>query len=47
MSKKTDYAAVKQKLKEFLADFQVLDEEGRKEFKYASQITNIAHRYVY
>jgi len=44
MSKKTDYAAVKQKLKEFLADFQVLDDEGRKEFRYASQITNIAHR---
>ena len=44
MSKKTDYSAVKQKLKEFLADFQVLDDQGRKEFRYASQITNIAHR---
>ena len=47
MSKKTDYSAVKQKLKEFLADFQVLDDQGRKEFRYASQITNIAHRLVH
>lgn len=44
MSKKTDYEAIKQKLKEFLADFTVLDENGRKHFKYASQITQIAHR---
>jgi len=44
MSKKTDYGAVKAKLKEFLSDFTTLDDNGRKVFKYASQITNIAHR---
>ena len=44
MAKKTDYAAVKAKLKEFLTDFTALDDNGRKVFTYASQITNIAHR---
>ena len=46
MSKKTDYGAAKAKLKEFLSDFTTLDDNGRKLFKYASQITNIAHRYA-
>lgn len=44
MAKKTDYSAVKAKLKEFLSDFTTLDDNGRKVFKYAGQITNIAHR---
>jgi len=44
MAKKTDYEALKTKLKEFLSDFTTTDDEGRKQFKYASQITNIAHR---
>jgi len=44
MAKKTDYDAVKTKLKEFLADFTTTDDNGRKVFKYASQITDIAHR---
>lgn len=44
MSKKTDYDAVKEKLKEFLTSYTTTDEDGRKLFKYAQQITNIAHR---
>jgi len=45
MAKKTaDYEAEKQKLKEFLANFTLQDDEGRKKFKYAEQLTAIAHR---
>ena len=45
MAKKaTDYEAEKQKLKEFLTGFTTTDEEGRKKFKYAEQLTAIAHR---
>ena len=45
MAKKTtDYDAEKQKLKEFLQGFTTLDDNGRKNFKYADQLTNIAHR---
>jgi len=44
MAKKTDYEAVKLKLKEFLTNFHSSDENGRKVFKYAQQITQIAHR---
>ena len=43
-SKGTDYEAEKQKLKEFLANFATTDEQGKKVFKYAKQITAIAHR---
>jgi len=42
--KAADYESDKQKLKEFLANFVTQDEEGRKQFKYAEQLTNIAHR---
>ena len=45
MANKTgDYEADKQRLKEFLANFAVTDEEGKKTFKYAEQLTAIAHR---
>ena len=44
MASKGDYEAEKQKLKEFLANFATTDEEGRKTFKYAEQLTAIAHR---
>ncbi|XP_023319814.1 DNA replication licensing factor mcm7 [Eurytemora carolleeae] len=44
MAKKTDYNAIKAKLKEFLTSFTRTDENGRKQFPYAEQITNIAHR---
>jgi len=45
MAKKgTDYEAEKQKLKEFLTGFTTVDDEGRKKFKYAEQLTAIAHR---
>ena len=44
-SKGTDYEAEKQKLKEFLANFATTDEQGKKVFKYAEQLTAIAHRY--
>ena len=45
MANKTgDYEADKQRLKEFLANFSVTDEEGKKTFKYAEQLTAIAHR---
>jgi hypothetical protein len=47
MAKKTDYAALKQKLSEFLSGFSTVDESGRKHFKYAEQLTNLAHRYMY
>ena len=43
--KKTDYAALKQKLSEFLSGFATVDDNGRKHFKYAEQLTNLAHRY--
>ena len=45
MAKKTDYAALKQKLSEFLSGFTTVDDNGRKHFKYAEQLTNLAHRY--
>lgn len=44
MASKGDFEAEKQKLKEFLANFATTDEEGRKTFKYAEQLTAIAHR---
>jgi len=45
MAKKgTDYEAEKEKLKEFLSNFTTTDDEGRKKFKYAEQLTAIAHR---
>lgn len=44
MSKKTDYAVLKQKLSEFLSGFSTVDDNGRKRFKYAEQLTNLAHR---
>ncbi len=44
MNKKTDYAALKQKLSEFLSGFTTVDDNGRKRFKYAEQLTNLAHR---
>lgn len=44
MAKKTDYDAMKEKLKEFLTSYTTSNEDGRKEFKYAQQLTNIAHR---
>jgi len=43
-SKGTDYEAEKQQLKEFLANFATSDDQGRKKFKYAEQLTAIAHR---
>ena len=46
MASKGDYEAEKQKLKEFLANFATTDEEGRKTFKYAEQLTAIAHRFA-
>jgi len=39
-----DYEADKQKLKEFLTSFTTIDEQGRKNFKYANQLTAVAHR---
>lgn len=33
-----------EKLKQFLQEFCTQDDEGRKQFKYASQLTNLAHR---
>jgi len=42
--KAADYEQDKQKLKEFLANFTLQDDEGRKKFKYAEQLTAIAHR---
>ena len=45
MAKKgADYEAEKQKLKEFLSGFTTHDDQGRKKFKYAEQLTAIAHR---
>ena len=45
MAKKgADYEAEKQKLKEFLTGFTQVDDQGRKKFKYAEQLTAIAHR---
>ena len=43
-NKSGDYEADKQRLKEFLANFSSTDEEGNKTFKYAEQLTAIAHR---
>jgi DNA replication licensing factor MCM7 len=43
-NKGTDYEVEKQKLKEFLTNFTTTDDEGRKKFKYAEQLTAIAHR---
>ena len=39
-----DYEADKQRLMVLLANFAVTDEEGKKTFKYADQLTAIAHR---
>uniref|UniRef100_A0A1B6CHG2 DNA replication licensing factor MCM7 n=1 Tax=Clastoptera arizonana TaxID=38151 RepID=A0A1B6CHG2_9HEMI len=39
-----DYEAIKEKLKEFLLEFYSTDENDRKTFKYASQLTKLAHR---
>ena len=45
MAKKTaDYEAEKQKLREFLTGFTTVDDQGRKKFKYAEQLTALAHR---
>jgi len=45
MAKKTaDYEAEKQKLREFLTGFTTQDDQGRKKFKYAEQLTALAHR---
>ncbi|XP_067014629.2 DNA replication licensing factor Mcm7 [Anabrus simplex] len=39
-----DYVSDHEKIKQFLMEFSSVDGEGRKEFKYAHQLTNIAHR---
>ena len=39
-----DYEADKQRLKEFLTNFDETDEEGNRTFKYADKLTAIAHR---
>ena len=40
-----DYDAAKSALKAFLAQFHIVNQDtGRKDFVYARQITNIAHR---
>ncbi|XP_046668359.1 DNA replication licensing factor mcm7 [Homalodisca vitripennis] len=39
-----DYDAVKEKLKEFLQEFYTVNNEGKKVFKYAAQLTQLAHR---
>jgi len=45
MAKKTsDYEAQSQKLKEFLTGFTTQDDHGNKKFKYAEQLTAVAHR---
>lgn len=46
MSKKKDvnYAEMKERLKEFLITFTSLNEEGLTVFKYADQLTKLAHR---
>ncbi|XP_054272412.1 DNA replication licensing factor Mcm7 [Macrosteles quadrilineatus] len=47
MSKKhgvKDYEAEKEKLKSFLQEFYTVDNEGKKLFKYATQLTELAHR---
>ena len=40
----TNYDDVKSKLKEFLAGFHKVNDRGQKEFVYARQITELAHR---
>ena len=40
----TSYDDVKSKLKEFLAGFHKVNDRGQKEFVYARQITELAHR---
>lgn len=44
MAKGTDYEQDKAKLKEFLSSFTKTDDNGRKNFIYADQLTRIAHR---
>uniref|UniRef100_A0A0A9XGX9 DNA replication licensing factor MCM7 n=1 Tax=Lygus hesperus TaxID=30085 RepID=A0A0A9XGX9_LYGHE len=46
MAKKpgTNYAQVKDKLKDFLITFTTSDDEGKTYFKYADQLTKLAHR---
>ena len=45
MARKTaDYEADRQKLREFLTGFTTVDDQGRKKFKYAEQLTALAHR---
>ena len=39
-----NYTEEKEKLKRFLAEFHTKDARGNKEFVYARQLTNIAHR---
>ncbi|XP_048481945.1 DNA replication licensing factor Mcm7 [Plutella xylostella] len=39
-----DYAADKEALKNFFVDFCQTDDEGHKVFKYADQLTRVAHR---
>lgn len=43
-TKTRDYEADREKLKQFLQEFFTQDDEGRKKFKYATQLTNLAHR---
>lgn len=39
-----NYEADKEKLKQFLSGFTTVDDNGRKKFPYADQLTRIAHR---
>ena len=39
-----NYTEEKEKLKRFLAEFHTKNARGHKEFVYAQQLTNIAHR---
>ena len=39
-----NYNEEKEKLKRFLAEFHTKNARGQKEFVYARQLTNIAHR---
>ncbi|KOB64907.1 Uncharacterized protein OBRU01_22756, partial [Operophtera brumata] len=44
MAKMRDYAADKETFKNFFVDFCQTDDEGTKNFKYAEQLTKVAHR---
>ncbi|XP_046988430.1 DNA replication licensing factor Mcm7 [Schistocerca americana] len=39
-----DYASDKEKARQFLVEFASVDEDGMKDFKYAQQLTKLAHR---